>query len=107
MYPIIDTPQDQTSSPSDLFVIQRLDAAAGSCYLVETSRCNYTKKIFLIKIMVAREHYISFIYFLISVHSRMSGREPRAGASFSVQVIMSIFVVYLYFIKYEKPAKVL
>ena len=67
MYPIIDTPQDQTSSPSDLLVIQRLEAAAGSCYLVETSRCNYTEKIFLIKITVAREQYISFMYFQILV----------------------------------------
>ena len=67
MYPIIDTPQDETSSPSDLLVIQRLEAAAGSCYLVETSRCNYREKIFVIKITVAREKYISFMYFQILV----------------------------------------
>ena len=44
MYPIIDTPQERTSSPSNLLFIQRLIAAAGSCSLVEMSTCNYTEK---------------------------------------------------------------
>ena len=82
-------------SPIDLFVIERLDAAAGSCYLVETRRCNHTKKICLIKNKGRKGTlYIIYIFSDFSVRSRMSEAELRAGARKSAQIITSIFVVY-------------
>ena len=75
VYPIMDTPQERTSLPSDLLVIQRLDA--GSCCLVETIGCNYTEKNIFNKNNGSKGTvYIIYVFPDCSVHSRMSG--PKA-----------------------------